>query len=79
MLKKDFFRNIDFYAYPHVQCAAVSTQSALIRVPPQKTLMLLPLSRLSATCHGTSPKEAADPPTILLGPEPFPDILFSDI
>ena len=41
--------------------------------------MLLPLSWLSATCHGTSPNEASDPPTILLGSDPFPDILFSAI
>ena len=67
------------YAYSTVQCAAVSTQSAFIRVPPQKTFMLLPLSWLSATCHGTSPNEASDPPTILLGSDPFPDILFSAI
>ena len=69
---------IDYHpsTYPLVQCAAVSTQFALIKVPEQKkegpnmrwkglSFQYL-ASRL--TCHGISPREAGVPSEIL---DPF--------
>ena len=55
------------YTCPSVQCAAVSTQSGLMRVPPQNCRKNRsdPVPRVRATCQGTSPKVAAVPPTIL--------------
>ena len=54
--------------YPSVQCAAVRTQSELMRVPPQNCdwKILEPVLRVSATCQGTSPHVASVPPTILV-------------
>ena len=51
-----------------MQCAAVRTQLALIRVPPQNWALKTsePALEVSATCQGASPRAAFVPPTILV-------------
>jgi len=52
-----------------VQCAAVMTHCAWMRVPPQKILALLQLAQLvRPTCHPSSFFAAFTPPTINSGP-----------